>query len=381
VKKHTNVLIIQSVIKQYRVPFFELLHKSLLAEGVMLRVIYSQPNSVEGRKRDNVELCPPLGVKVPGWWFFGERILLQNVAEHLRWADLAIVEQANKHLVNYALMLASALRLKPFAFWGHGRNLQADFRSARERLKRNLVGACDWWFAYTQQTAHYVASCGVPAERITIVGNSTDTSGFRARIETLRRTEIAAFSEELGIPAGSKVGLYCGALYQQKCLPFLIESALKVRQYLPNFHLIIAGDGPDRTVVEAAVAEHRWVHSLGPIFDNRKALCFSAADVFLCPGLVGLAILDSFAAGLPLITTDVPIHGPEIEYLEDSWNGLITPHVTDAYSAGIVALLSDKCKLDRLKVGAISSAEKYSIERMVANFMGGVLAFGKLTCS
>jgi L-malate glycosyltransferase len=35
----------------------------------------------------------------------------------------------------------------------------------------------------------------------------------------------------------------------------------------------------------------------------------------LMPGLVGLAVLDAFADGIPRVTTVIEYHSPEIEYL------------------------------------------------------------------
>ena len=55
---------------------------------------------------------------------------------------------------------------------------------------------------------------------------------------------------------------------------------------------------------------------------GREGLALRMADIFVIPARTGLAILDSFAAGLPLFTTDIAIHGPEAEtYLIDGYNG------------------------------------------------------------
>jgi glycosyltransferase involved in cell wall biosynthesis len=90
------------------------------------------------------------------------------------------------------------------------------------------------------------------------------------------------------------------------------------------------------------------------------------------PGRVGLGILDSLAAGLPLVTTRISIHTPEVEYLEDGYNGLMTEPNPEAYAHAVIRLLSTPNELRRLKAGAQTSSEKYSIEAMVDNFHRGI---------
>jgi L-malate glycosyltransferase len=97
------------------------------------------------------------------------------------------------------------------------------------------------------------------------------------------------------------------------------------------------------------------------------------ADVFLLPGAVGLAILDSFAAGLPLLTTELSTHGPEISYLSNGSNGLITPHQVRCYADATIKLLQDPQLMGHLRAGANESGYQYSIENMVRNFRDGIL--------
>jgi glycosyltransferase involved in cell wall biosynthesis len=98
------------------------------------------------------------------------------------------------------------------------------------------------------------------------------------------------------------------------------------------------------------------------------------ADVFLLPGSVGLAILDSFAAGLPLLTTELRTHGPEISYLDHGHNGLIIAHDIRAYATAVTDLFKDPNLMARLRTGATQSGCLHSIENMVQNFRLGILS-------
>ncbi|MGH9743961.1 MAG: glycosyltransferase family 4 protein, partial [Candidatus Acidiferrum sp.] len=131
--------------------------------------------------------------------------------------------------------------------------------------------------------------------------------------------------------------------------------------------------GPDEEELKRAFAHSSWVHFVGPKFGEAKSQLLAIADVFLLPGRVGLAVLDGFAAGLPLIATRLPIHGPEMEYLEEGVNGLITPPDPEAYAQAVALLLSNPNRLRMLRAGAAISAQKYSIEAMVENFKEGIV--------
>jgi glycosyltransferase involved in cell wall biosynthesis len=96
------------------------------------------------------------------------------------------------------------------------------------------------------------------------------------------------------------------------------------------------------------------------------------AELWLNPGLVGLGILDGFCAGLPVITTDVTFHSPEIEYLDEGINGLMVPPDVEHYAEAVSSLLVDDELLTRMKKGALDSAKRYNIETMVNNFAQGV---------
>ena len=70
---------------------------------------------------------------------------------------------------------------------------------------------------------------------------------------------------------------------------------------------------------------------LGVRKGQAKADVLALAKVMINPGVVGLNILDSFVAGVPMITTNCKGHGPEIAYLTNGENGLMTTTSLDDY--------------------------------------------------
>jgi glycosyltransferase involved in cell wall biosynthesis len=367
-----RVLIIQALMKQFRVPFFSQLHAALRRDGIDLRVAYSAPNRTHALRQDNVDLPAESGHKVPARWV-GQRLLYQPLRREIMRADLVITGPENKYLNNLWLLPYSALGLKTVAFWGLGPNMHPDRRSAiSEWIKARQVTSVDWWFAYTESVANSLRQHGMPADRITIVQNATDTTELRRLLAEITENETAEAKKELTGNAQSKVGIYCGRLEHAKALPFLLESARLVKKRCPEFHLVIVGNGPDRAWLEQSIINEPWIHYMGSQWGRESALLYRMADLFLLPGSAGLAVVDSFAAGLPLIATELPSHPPEISYLRDGEEGRITAHRPQDFADAVIEILSVPELMVKLRRGAEHAGSRYTMEAMVENFRSGV---------
>jgi glycosyltransferase involved in cell wall biosynthesis len=366
-----KVLIIQAGMKQYRLPFFAALYEALRQDGIELRVVYSAPNSDHAARQDGAELPREFGTRVRGYWF-GNRFLYQPVWKQIAGADLVIVGPENKFLINPLLLPLSALRLKQVAFWGLGPNMHPDRSEFSEWIKELLLTSVDWWFAYTASIASYLRQHGMPADRITTVQNATDTAGLRRLMNEISDEEAAEAKRSLTGSGQNKIGLYCGLIGSIKGIPFLLDSARLVKERCPEFHLVIVGNGPERPWLEQAIHAESWIHYMGSQYGRESAMFYRMANIFLLAGTAGLAIVDSFAAGLPLIATRLPTHPPEVTYLHDGENGRITAHETGAYAEAILEVLTVPGLMTKLRSGAAAAGCKYTMEAMVENFRTGI---------
>jgi glycosyltransferase involved in cell wall biosynthesis len=254
------------------------------------------------------------------------------------------------------------------AFWGHGANLQRE-RSVGAGYKRWIAQQVDWWFAYTQSSAALIASTGFPFGRITVVNNSIDTTAIvntRERIADRDRVR-----RELGI-LGQNIGIYCGGMYEEKRLDFLVAACQLIRREIADFELLVIGSGPTQGIIETAAEQHRWIHYVGPRFGSALAPYLSAARVYLMPGVAGLAVIDSFAASVPMITTSISTHGPEISYLKSGENGLITNNTLQAYADGVCGILRNSARLQHLQAGCNRATQVYTLDAMAARYAEGV---------
>jgi glycosyltransferase involved in cell wall biosynthesis len=244
--------------------------------------------------------------------------------------------------------------------------------SRANQFKYLFLKQCDWWFAYTKGVKAFLVEKGYPEQQITALQNAIDTRFLQEEYAKITEQQAADLKAELGIE-GDHIGLFCGGIYPEKRIDFLLECCIIIKKEVPNFHMIFIGSGIDANKVSAAAAQYDWIHYVGPKFEQDRLVYFKISALFLMPGLVGLGILDSFAFETPMVTTNYEFHSPEIEYLEQGKNGLMVDNSIEAYSNAVVTLLlteNYKNLLEHCKV----SAAQYTLEQMVENYKNGILS-------
>ncbi|SFU91746.1 glycosyltransferase family 4 protein [Pseudoduganella namucuonensis] len=363
-----RVVVVERQLLQYRVGVYTRLRELLEGAGIELQLLVGEGTPEEKMKRNEAHL--PWAEVIPTRYLLQQMLCWQPFGRQARDADLVIVMHENKILYNLWLMFWA--RPKRLAFWGHGANLQSDRPQGwKERFKRWTVKKADWWFAYTELSADLIAAAGFPVERTTVVENAVDTDEMIALCAQVGEAELAERRRQLNLGEGP-VGLYLGSLYKEKRLGFLLESAQRIRERLPGFQLLVVGAGPDEALMAEAAARQPWIHVLGPLQGRDKCVAMLLADVMLNPGLVGLGILDSFASGRPMFTTDCGLHSPEIAYLHSGENGVMTADGVAPFADAVTEVLRSPSELARLAGGARASASRYTVDNMAQRLSSGI---------
>ena len=374
-KLQHKVVIIQRVLTQFRRPFHELLRERLAGAGIELVLIHGSPSKSEARKKDGVKITWAHHIKNRSIKIGPYELHWQPCLQHIRGANLVIVEQASKLILNYVLFICQIIGLKKVCFWGHGRNFQVNNASSiGEGIKRFMSRHVHWWFAYNDLSAGVVRSLGYPVERITSVQNAIDSRQLVTARQNVTQAQLRHIKAELGIK-GNNICIYTGGMYPEKRLGFLLEACVQIKKNISNFEMIFIGAGPEDSKVKEAAVKYEWVHYPGPKFDEEKIPYFMISKLFLMHSLVGLAVLDAFALETPLVTSNVPYHGPEIDYLIDGINGVIVHESDDpsVYAAQVSNLLKNDEAREKLIVGCRAAAGKYTIEEMVERFAEGIV--------
>jgi len=363
-----KVVILQEHIPHYRMRFYECLREILAARGFALQLIYSPKSSLAA---------------VPGKVSWAKetisrrygKMVWQPVWREFKDADLIVVQQETKYLINYLLILKAKLGKVKLAYWGHGRNFQSrNPNSFSERVKRYFSRRADWWFAYNDLSKRVVEDLGFPSERITSVRNSIDMRLLFRVKEEMTEDQLQSVRNELGIES-ENVAVYTGRFFELKRIRFLMEACHEIRRSVPDFHMIWIGNGPLEDFVKEQSKMHSWIHFVGVKDDKEKVPYWCLSKLLLMPGAVGLVVLDAFALGAPMVTTDIPNHGPEIDYLVDGENGVVVrpSDCVKTYAAAVVDLLIDRARYAEMKTAALAECEHYSAEKMAENFADGII--------
>jgi len=370
-----KVTIFQYRLFHYRVKLLELLHEKCAARGIELVVVHGQPFGDEIKKRDTGVL--PWATAVKNWYFpIKEKkdLCWQPLPREARNSDLLVFMHENRLLANYWWLLRRRLGLGPkVAFWGHGRDFQSYAPGGwRERWKKLSLNWPDWWFAYTVLTEKLLQVAGFDQQRVTVLHNAIDNQALSDDLASVDAGQLAALRSELGLSEQNFVGVYCGSLYPDKRLELLFEAGELIYQRNPEFRFLLIGDGVSRPQAEQLCARHSWARYMGVQYGVKKAALFKLSQLTLCPGLVGLNLLDAFVAGAPLITLSDSLHSPEIVYLEDGVNGYFVEGGAENYARCVESLIRNPPLLATLRAGALHSAEVYTVERMAERFASGL---------
>ncbi|MGH9132661.1 MAG: glycosyltransferase family 4 protein [Ilumatobacteraceae bacterium] len=137
----------------------------------------------------------------------------------------------------------------------------------------------------------------------------------------------------------------------------LIEAAAAARARIPDLHLRIIGEGPERTVLEDWIRRHdaaSWVTLVGYVphdqlmSEYRRAWIVASASV--AEGW-GLALTEAAACGTPAVATDIPGHRSSVV---DGVTGLLAP--PEQLADRFAEVLGNPSLRERLGSAALSRA-------------------------
>jgi glycosyltransferase involved in cell wall biosynthesis len=144
------------------------------------------------------------------------------------------------------------------------------------------------------------------------------------------------------------------------------------------WHLVIAGDGPARPEVEAALARlpAARVTLLGAVEPAALVPLYLAADLFVFPGLgeaLGLVYVEAAAAGLPVVACT----GPGPDYMVPPGTGVLTAATPAAFGDAISTLLDEPARGRALGAAArrVALAER-SVEALGRRLADGLARLG-----
>jgi glycosyltransferase involved in cell wall biosynthesis len=238
------------------------------------------------------------------------------------------------------------------------------WKPLQRRLWATVARRFDAAFVLTTEMEDEVRALGFDGP-VWQVPNGRDPSRFTA-ID--RPTASTALRELVGVDEDTALLGFVGHLVDQKQADVAVEVLADVRHRGVDAHLVIAGDGPARPIVEARIATcglEGAVTMLGHRDDPE--LVFAGADLALITsrseGVPGVAI-EALMAGCPVVAFLV---GGVEDVVEDDVTGLIVPWPEPLLMGKTVAgLIEDPGRLRAMSEAAAARTETFSITRLGA---------------
>ncbi len=239
-------------------------------------------------------------------------------------------------------------------------------------LAVRVYGALDRWVlrqfdgvaAVSAEVRDRLLAAGVQPASVRLIRNGVTMAPFLAA-ERARLAPTQSPGDLL------RVGLV-GRLAPEKGIDLFLRAIALLRPRPPLARFEIAGEGPERSRLQALIAELHLADTVTlagslsdmPAFYTRLDLLVSASRQEGLP----VALLEGMASGLPVAATGV---GAIPELIENGITGLLVPPESpEALSQAIGSLLSDASLRHRLgAAGQRNVAEKFSAERMAEDYM------------
>ncbi|MCE5324538.1 glycosyltransferase family 4 protein [bacterium] len=206
-------------------------------------------------------------------------------------------------------------------------------------------------------SVHYkLVLSGVEPSKIRVIQSGTDVDRFEHAVgdPNLR--------ERLGIDPSAFIICCAASLAECKGIRYLIEAASLVKR---KVHLIIAGDGEQRDMLEALTRDKGVSASFTGFCSDMPGL-LAVTDAFVMPSLaegLGVAALEAMAAGKPVIASAV---GGLRESVQDCVTGyLVPPADPKSLADAIDKLIDDPEQARRFgEAGRARVRENFSLENM-----------------
>jgi phosphatidylinositol alpha-1,6-mannosyltransferase len=263
---------------------------------------------------DNVKNFPQAKWQIPGFFAAMAAAVRRNLDDtdliHAHWVEPAFIAS-----------LANFSHRKPQVVSVHS------LKPKPSRLHRQTLAAADRVLFNSEYTMAQAAANEYRCRGQVIYQGYDD-----ALFGTLPRSGEARAS--LGIATAATVVTAVGRMIEVKGMHVLAAAADGILAARPEVHIVFAGDGPNRPVVESIVANspHRDRIRFPGALDRRQvAQLLAESDLFVNPGVIdrngraeglGITTIEAMASGLAVVGSRV---GGIVETIVDGVTGTLVP--------------------------------------------------------
>ena len=342
--KETKTVILYRVIQSWRAPIFE---KISAEEDLNLEVwhgpdfpgtkVISTKNQLTLKRRKlwslRIKLKSINGlILMPFSPFLFFSLMFKN-------PKVVICEGASNLVNSTIAFIYCKIFGKKYIWWSLGKLQDRVYdkkRSAIDKIITFIERKSDRIITYSSVGKKYFKSLGINDDKIIVAVNVIDTD---SKLDTIHQfDDVKKLQEQY--KQYDFITLFVGALTKEKSIERLLIAQKKLEDKNLNIASIIVGDGSYREELEkeAKRLQVKHVDFVGKkISDSYKY--FSIANLFVLPGLGGLAISEAMCYSLPVIASIGD--GCEVD-LVTKGNGIVDKEMTPEKLADYIQYFYEK---------------------------------------
>jgi glycosyltransferase involved in cell wall biosynthesis len=198
----------------------------------------------------------------------------------------------------------------------------------------------------------------------------------RARVNVIPPGVHERFTPDETVRSSTARVVVVGRLAPVKRQRAALDALADARRAVPELTVDVVGDGPDRALVEAWVADHdaaEWVHLLGRVGDDDLVAAYRRAWLVVSASYAegwGMSLTEGGACATPCVATDIAGHRGSCRPGE---TGVLVADLADL-GPEIAALLTDGARRHRMGQAALEHAQGLSWTAVAARQLD-LLAF------
>ena len=361
-----KIVVFERVLTHYRLKFYNYLIENYNCEVIFLtKEIPERDGFKTNINEANFKIVKLKSAKLFGLEFF----FIPLKFLHKRYNLILLL--SFKAFPNSVYLLSRILGQKVY-WWGHSKNFQKDsfLESFKNFIKIIMVKFSSGVLAYTDKEKSRFILKGVNSEKITVLNNTVDTNNiFKLKSKVSIESKEALINKYF-LKGKFVIGLI-GRLYNLRNTEDAIKAIINLNKTHKNLILLIIGDGPEKPLLEKKYSNFSNILFIGSIENEKEiSIYMSIIEFFINPGLVGLNLVHTMSYGKSTIIIEKKYHSPEVDFLKNKMNGIISKDSINDFELNIKRLVDDSALREKLNKNAFDFvSQNLTIKMMSENFL------------
>lgn len=358
-----KIIIFENVLTHYRLKFY-----NYLIENYNIDIVFMTP-TIENSDgfHTNYNNAKFKIVKIKKINIFYLNFFVWPL-KYLKSSNIIVCVLSGTSFLNVFYSFLAKIKGVPFYWWGHSRNfaLGTKLQRIKDFFKLLSIVSSSGMLTYTENESKRIRNqLGFLTPNLISLNNTVRTDEI---FKLIKKNNLSSINELYA--ENFCIGMV-GRLHSRRFADLGINSFINASKSNKNIRLIIIGSGEEYPRLKKKYSLNKNVIFTGTI-ENENILTqyFKIFKFLINPGLVGLNLIHAMSYGKFSLVTSRVDHSPEIHFLVNKFNGIITDPSEDQYTESIIKLISDDKLRDKLNLNSINTVKKeLLIENMVNNFL------------